>query len=579
MSPLEGPLPRTESGSSSRRWLARFPLRLAELPVARFAVGLVLLTVLVEALAVQTSIPGVRATLRGLSTLWREGVLSHDGAVSGARWLLGWAAGAPAGILLGILTGRVASARLFLEGLFTLFRAIPFICLVPLSMLLFGLGEQGKVFLVAWASASVCWVIAHQGAQGVPVHHRWRAISMAVPRGRWVTRILLPELSPVVFSALRTSLSLGLIVVAVAEMSGVYERSSGYWWSEGLGYRMFRSLDQARNDLLMAAILAFVCMGYVGDRFFAFLWNAVGSLLAKLRRRDLRAAMTPSRTPFGDTWDSHIAVTSLRVANLSASYDGRTVIDRLSLSVESGETLCIVGPSGCGKTTLLRAIARLEDAGFSVSGDVALGEGESVRSAGAIGLVLQDAPVFERLSVAENIAVGGWSRRLPRAAVLSRVLQLLGRFGIENLAPELGGRISGGQRQRVALAAAVAGQPQVLLLDEPFGALDAITRRRLQAFYCDHIRRRFSAVFVTHDIEEAMVVGDRVRIGVARDAAEFEINKIGLEVREWERSPEFLRLRNALISALEDEAGGGSGASTGGDEGTGPDVRRIPTAG
>ncbi len=528
-------------------------------PALRLALGLTLFLVLIETLAAVSGLPGVGSLVEGLLAMWRTGSLAHDSQVSGARWLVGWAVGSPVGILLGLLTGRLAVARQFLEGLFVVLRAVPFICLVPLSMLFFGLGEQGKVFLVSWAAASVCWVIVHEGAQGLPAHHRWRALSLAVPGARWFARILLPELSPAIFSSLRTSLSLALIVVAVAEMSGVYERSSGFWWSEGLGYRMFRSLDQARTDLLLAAIFSFTCLGILGDKLFGAVWGAGGRFLAKLRREHARALVASSMgSPLPLTWWSSDAP-SIEVSDLSAWYGEKTVVDRVSLSVNPGETLCIVGPSGCGKTTLLRALARLEEDDFTVSGSVVLGGGSVLNPAGGVGIVLQEAPVFGRLTVAENIAVGGWSTRLSRSAVRARVLLLLREFGIDGIAAEEGRRISGGQRQRVALASAIAAQPKLLLLDEPFGALDAITRRRLQGFYCEHIHGRFAAVFVTHDIEEALIVGHRVRIGVARGAAEFSIDRRGLGPRDWELRPEFLRLRHELILALENEAGMDSG--------------------
>lgn len=521
-------------------------------PVLRLILGITLFLGLLELLAATTVLPDSRLALRGLWTMWEDGSLRHNAAVSSARWLIGWGIGSVFGIVLGLSTGRIALAQQMLEGLFVVFRAIPFICLVPVSMLIFGLSETGKFFLVAWASASVCWVITHEAARGLPLHHRWRAITLGVPSSRWLTRILLPELSPALYSALRTSLGLGLIVVAVAEMSGVFERSSGYWWSEGLGYRMFRSLDEARNDLLLASILTFAALGIVGDVVFGTIWAGGERLWSKLRRKRVGAAMQKARGMASSTdvwWASDSP--SVTVSELTAAYNGRVVIDGLSLNVEAGETLCVVGPSGCGKTTLLRALARLDGDGFRIEGAVVLGERPFDQAGEEVGIVLQEAPVFGRLTVVDNIAVAGWWSRVERDTANSRIAILLREFGIADIAAEEGRRVSGGQRQRVALATAVAAKPELLLLDEPFGALDAITRRRLHAFYCSHIKGHLSAIFVTHDVEEALIVGNRIRVGVQRDAPEFIVDTLGLPPAEWERHPDFFGLRNEVIESLE----------------------------
>ncbi|MDQ4030428.1 MAG: ATP-binding cassette domain-containing protein [Actinomycetota bacterium] len=192
-------------------------------------------------------------------------------------------------------------------------------------------------------------------------------------------------------------------------------------------------------------------------------------------------------------------------------------VDRLSLTIEPGEVCVLVGPSGGGKTTAMKMVNRLVEVD---EGDV-LVDGRSVRELDAtelrrrIGYVIQQVGLFPHMTVAANVAVVprllGWKR----GRIAERVDELLELVGLP--ASDFRGRypsqLSGGQRQRVGLARALAGDPEVLLMDEPFGALDPITRGRLQ----DELLRLLEAVrktvlFVTHDVDEAVKLGDRIAI-------------------------------------------------------------------
>jgi osmoprotectant transport system ATP-binding protein len=199
-------------------------------------------------------------------------------------------------------------------------------------------------------------------------------------------------------------------------------------------------------------------------------------------------------------------------------YPGRAkpAVDHLSLTVPAGEICVLVGPSGAGKTTAMKMVNRLID--FE-EGDITI-DGRSVRSLDptelrrGIGYVIQQVGLFPHMKVADNVAVVprllGW----PRPRIHERVAELLELVGLE---PEDGGRypsqLSGGQRQRVGLARALAADPSVMLMDEPFGALDPITRSRLQDEFLRLNRTvRKTVIFVTHDIDEAIKLGDRIAI-------------------------------------------------------------------
>lgn len=232
--------------------------------------------------------------------------------------------------------------RSLLEGFLVLCRAVPFISLLPLTTRLFGLTETGKFFLVAWASATVSWIVIHDRALNVPQMLVWRARSLGISTSRWVRQILIPACSEGIYSGLRASLSLGLIVVAVAEMSGVYERSTGLWWSEGLGYRLFRSLDESRDDLLLASILSFAALGIALDRAFVLAWWIFATGTFRLRQVQVRAKVVLAQT-LGKAqsveWGPPVGI---EVASLDAGYNGTQVLEDLSLKIKAGETLSVV---------------------------------------------------------------------------------------------------------------------------------------------------------------------------------------------------------------------------------------------
>ncbi len=204
--------------------------------------------------------------------------------------------------------------------------------------------------------------------------------------------------------------------------------------------------------------------------------------------------------------------------NVTKRYPGRAApaVSDLSLVVPAGEICVLVGPSGAGKTTAMKLVNRLID--FD-EGDITI-DGRSVRTLDAtelrrgIGYVIQQIGLFPHMSVRDNVAVVprllGW----PRGRIRERVAELLELVGLE---PGDGDRypaqLSGGQRQRVGLARALAADPPVMLMDEPFGALDPITRERLQnEFLRLHDVERKTVIFVTHDIDEAIKLGDRIAI-------------------------------------------------------------------
>ncbi|WP_019141581.1 sulfate/molybdate ABC transporter ATP-binding protein [Noviherbaspirillum massiliense] len=205
----------------------------------------------------------------------------------------------------------------------------------------------------------------------------------------------------------------------------------------------------------------------------------------------------------------------IEVRNINKHFGEFVALDDVSLDFSSGELTALLGPSGCGKTTLLRIIAGLEHAD---SGRVLLdGEDASGRHARErqVGFVFQHYALFRHMSVFENIAFGlrvkPRKQRPSEAEIRSKVMQLLELVQLDWLADRFPSQLSGGQRQRIALARALAVEPRVLLLDEPFGALDAKVRKELRRWLRRlHDELHVTSIFVTHDQEEALEVADRV---------------------------------------------------------------------
>ena len=202
---------------------------------------------------------------------------------------------------------------------------------------------------------------------------------------------------------------------------------------------------------------------------------------------------------------------SIRIENVTKTFGKFTAVDKVNLDVPDGTLLALLGPSGSGKTTLLRIIAGLDVAD---SGSV-IREGEDITRQSArdrkIGFVFQHYALFRHMTVEENIGYGLRVRKRPKALIKERVDELLKLIRLEALGKRYPAQLSGGQRQRVALARALAAEPKVLLLDEPFGALDAKVRQELRRWLRRlHAEIHLTSVFVTHDQEEALELANRV---------------------------------------------------------------------
>lgn len=226
------------------------------------------------------------------------------------------------------------------------------------------------------------------------------------------------------------------------------------------------------------------------------------------------------------------------------------VLDDISISVEPGELIALVGPSGSGKSTLIRLLAGLDKPLF---GSVHVGGALVTAPDPSRALVFQDPTLLPWRTVRGNVAIGPQARRV-KAGSGKRIDDALALVGLTDFADAWPAQLSGGMAQRAALARALVNDPSVLLLDEPLGRLDALTRRDLQGELLRLWQERgFTAVLITHDVSEALVLADRLVVLSPRPARIREIVDITLDRPRDQSTPEFVALRARILDLLDEE--------------------------
>jgi sulfonate transport system ATP-binding protein len=249
--------------------------------------------------------------------------------------------------------------------------------------------------------------------------------------------------------------------------------------------------------------------------------------------------------------DNSIALSVERVSKtFHTKLKDLRALERVSLTIRHGEFISLIGPSGCGKTTLLRLISGLEK---DYEGDILL-ENKRIESPGLDrGVIFQEPRLFPWLSVSGNVALGITGKK---SYVQDQVDYFLKMVGLEDFGKSYPGQLSGGMQQRVAIARALITRPKVLLLDEPFGALDALTRVYMQ----EEIEKiwnvaKTTMILVTHDIEEAIFLGDRVVVMTARPGEIKSVVNIDIPRTRDRGAPRFVEIRKNVLYTLHDTIG------------------------
>jgi len=245
---------------------------------------------------------------------------------------------------------------------------------------------------------------------------------------------------------------------------------------------------------------------------------------------------------------------AIRIRNLTKTFNDLVAVDNVSLDISQGEFFMIVGPSGCGKTTLLRILAGLEQA---TSGGIEI-DVPAARDRPENSMVFQGESILPWMTVWQNAAYGLRMRNVPVKTIKEVVSHYLDRTGLARFAGYYPHQLSGGMRQRVAIARAFANDPQILLMDEPFSALDAQNKLLLQEellrIWEEHKK---TVVFITHSVDEAVLLGDRVMVMTAQPGRVKQFVPIGLarprNFIELQGAPEYGDLVHRIWGDLRDE--------------------------
>jgi ABC-type nitrate/sulfonate/bicarbonate transport system ATPase subunit len=247
-----------------------------------------------------------------------------------------------------------------------------------------------------------------------------------------------------------------------------------------------------------------------------------------------------------------MARSKIRIEAVSKAFDESSlVLDRINLDIVEDSLTCLLGPSGCGKSTLLSMVAGFVRAS---RGRIVVDGAEVTRPSADRGIVFQDYALFPWRTALENVEFGPMIRRLPRRERSEIARHYLAMVGLEAHAEKFPSQLSGGMKQRVAIARAIANRPSVLLMDEPFGALDAQTREGLQEEML-RIRQleRNTVLFVTHSISESLFLADRIVVMATRPGAVKQVFDVGLDYPRDRMSRQFLALEQQIKQLVREE--------------------------
>ena len=257
----------------------------------------------------------------------------------------------------------------------------------------------------------------------------------------------------------------------------------------------------------------------------------------------------------GSPLEAHVASSKIRAEHIDKVYKtgNKSVeaIEDVSIDIQDNDFVCIVGPSGCGKSTLLRMLAGLD---FPSAGNIIVNDRKVTGPGPDRGMVFQTYTLFPWMNVEDNIKFGLKIKKLPKAEQQEIADRYLKIIGLEKFAQSYSKELSGGMKQRVAIARALANQPEVLLMDEPFGALDPHTKSMMQLLMREiWVKEHPTVVFITHDIDEAVFLADKIYVMSARPGKMIKRVNVYLPHKrtlDLKDSPEFIKIRKGINDLL-----------------------------
>jgi len=458
------------------------------------------------------------------------------------------------------------TARVTLTPILEFLRPIPPIAWIPISIILFGIGDPSAYFVIFVGAFFPILTNTARGVSEVSPVHLDAAKSLGASRFRCFGHVLLPSALPNIFTGLRIGLGFAWMCVIAAEMIAA---------QSGIGYEIQLNRQLLELDKVVAGMVTIGVVGLVSSSMMAQLeW-----LSLPWRRSGLKKASSAFQ---GDkqgattyAWSQALSIGSyltkpssdynsndtapdvlnnqgspVEVEDLQFEYiSGTPVITNFNLEVKAGEAFCILGKSGVGKTTFLRILAGLE---LPLHGSIFIGDVPLEKYKDRISMVFQGSGLFPWKTAIENIefAISGQDHAQSKRIVAAKFLELVGLSEKADAYPH---QLSGGQQQRIGVARALAKNPTLLLMDEPFGALDSLTRESLQEgishlLASDHM----TVLLVTHDISEALFMSDRVAVMTNKGSLVGEVTVKSARPRDsnFRHSLEFNQLREKLWATL-----------------------------
>lgn len=485
-------------------------------------------------------LPGPAAVAERFMTLLASGELLHHAATSMLRVFSGFLISASIALALALLVSRSERLFDFLSLTLEALRVIPPLSLVPLLILWLGIDEAPKLAIVVLASFFPIYLSALTALSKARNDYRDLARIFGLSEKDAARHILIPGASPGIITGLRLGFGYAWRALVGSELIAA---------ASGLGYLIEDASALARTDVVMVGILTIAVLGIICDKLF----RIAAERAAPWTSARKAAASDGEKTPGGQqptrTADAGReppeALPGIEIRDLTVSYPGlaKPPVSNLTLSLPGGKVTAVLGRSGCGKTTLIKAISKLIE---KKSGSIRFTGG---KEAPRLSMVFQEPLLLPWKTVRENVALSLIPECGESALHDPRVSEALALVGLSSRAESFPGELSGGQQQRVGFARALAADPEVLLMDEPFGALDALTREELQDESIEVFsRRRMTVLMITHDVREAVRMADSAVI-LESDRAP-EVFAIDLPRPRRLSSPGVAKLEEEILSIL-----------------------------
>lgn len=512
-----------------------------------------------------TLIPSPTHCFVALYGLIAEGILLPDLLASLGRVSVGFAIAMLFGLSMGFLLGLVPPLKQAVMGILELFRPIPPIAWIPMAVALLGIGNASAWFVIFIGAFFPILTNTLLGVSNIEKLHLEAAKVLGATRLRSFKGVVWPSALPSIFAGMRVGLGFAWMCVVAAEM---FASRSGLGYEIQLNRQLFR-LDRVVAGMITIAVVGFLMSrlmtflerifvpwrrGYIAKDFFESAVNMHTQLPAlrndygsnHIFNNALPKEVNSNETALSD-WITTSGA-SVVVENLEFAYPGsQPVLQGINLTVKPGEVFCVLGISGCGKSTLLRLLTGLENdfSGYiSIEGKKPCGYREDVT------MVFQDFSLFPWRTVERNVRFAIEQRVLDKNKWDEEAEQMLRLVGLHHKARDYPHLLSGGQMQRVAFARALACRSRLMLLDEPFSALDSHTRETLQEEMAGIFKRSgVTVVMVTHDIAEAIFMADRIAIMAPNGShltREFAVSAARPRDRRFRNSPEFRELAEIL---------------------------------